>query len=90
MTPAGPNFSNHSGILKWYIDAEKCFSFWAKNRMDCTSCIRVCPFNKPRGLLHDIVRGTIHRFPILHPLIVRMDDLLGYGKKTTTESFWRS
>lgn len=90
MMTEGPNFSNQSGILKWYIDAERCFSFWAQNRMDCTICIRVCPFNKPRGLLHDVVRGTIRRFPILHPLIVRMDDLLGYGKKTAAESFWRS
>jgi reductive dehalogenase len=89
-TTTGPNFSNHSGIRKWYVDAERCFSFWAKNRMDCTSCIRVCPFNKPPGLLHDIVRGTIRRFPVLNPFIARMDDLLGYGKKSAVESFWKS
>lgn len=89
MTTQGPNFSNQSGILKWYVDAERCFSFWAQNRMDCTVCIRVCPFNKPQGLLHDAVRGVIRRFPRFHPLIVKADDWLGYGKKTGAEMFWR-
>jgi len=51
--------------------------------------IRVCPFNKPQGLLHDAVRGVIRRFPRFHPLIVKADDWLGYGKKTGAEMFWR-
>jgi len=30
MSTEGPTISNQSGILKWYVDGEKCYSFWAK------------------------------------------------------------
>jgi epoxyqueuosine reductase len=35
------NKSNAGGSLKWYLDLEKCFKFWAKNTCDCGNCIRV-------------------------------------------------
>jgi reductive dehalogenase len=50
------NISNAGGALKWYMDAEKCFKFGAKNTVECGNCIRVCPFNKPDGMLHNVVR----------------------------------
>jgi ferredoxin len=40
-TTEGESIANHSGVLKWYIDPEKCLQFWAKNRMDCTNCIKI-------------------------------------------------
>jgi reductive dehalogenase len=88
MTTEGPNISNHSGVRKWYVDAEKCFSFWAKNRMDCTICISVCPFNKPAGQLHDAVRAVVRRTTIFNRLFAWMDDVLGYGKLQSAEKFW--
>lgn len=57
MTTEGYNISNQSGVLKWHVDAEKCFSFWAKNRMDCSICIRTCPFNEAPGMIHDGILG---------------------------------
>ena len=60
--------------------------------MDCNSCVRVCPFNKPPGRLHDAVRWAIRRLPLLNRLIVRVDDLLGYGKPISSrrKDFWES
>jgi reductive dehalogenase len=87
---AGPTLSNFSGVKKWYINPEKCFVFWAKNWMDCNNCVMVCPFNKPKGRLHNMVRFSIRHFPIFDRFMVLMDDLLGYGKPLPAhkKEFW--
>ncbi|RJS76940.1 4Fe-4S dicluster domain-containing protein [Candidatus Bathyarchaeota archaeon] len=38
--------SNNPGALKWYVNVEKCFMFWRKNGASCSTCIKVCPFNR--------------------------------------------
>ena len=88
MTTEGHNISNHSGSLKWYSNYERCFQFWAKIRTDCANCIRVCPFNKPQGLLHDFVRWYIKHIPWMDWFIVKMDDILGYGKEIKVDKYW--
>ncbi|RPI74198.1 MAG: reductive dehalogenase [Desulfobacteraceae bacterium] len=89
-TTQGPSLSNFSGVKKWYINPEKCFLFWVKNWMDCNNCVMVCPFNKPRGHMHDLVRFSIRRFPIFNRFMIFMDDLMGYGKSMQThdKKFW--
>jgi reductive dehalogenase len=87
-TDAPLNISNAGNTLKWYVDAEKCFNFWAKNGCECGNCIRVCAFNKPDGKLHDISRWFIERIPHLDPLFVKADDLFGYGKQADLSEFW--
>jgi len=82
------NISNVGGALKWYVDAEKCFTFGAKNTVECGNCIRVCPFNKPEGLLHGSSRWVIDRFPIFNRLFVYADDLFGYGEQEDIKTFW--
>ena len=37
--------SNNPGVLKWYVDGEKCYEFWCDNGTDCSTCITVCPYN---------------------------------------------
>jgi reductive dehalogenase len=88
MTGEGHNISNQSGTLKWYVNAEKCFAFWAKNRSDCANCIRVCPFNKPKGIIHDMTRGIIRRTTLFNRFLLWMDDLFGYEKPIHPEKFW--
>lgn len=88
MTTEGHNISNQSGILKWYVNAEKCFAFWAKNRSDCANCIRVCPFNKPSGVIHDLSRAIIRKTSLLNRFLLRIDDILGYDKPFPVEKFW--
>jgi reductive dehalogenase len=90
MTTEGPNISNQSGVRKWYVNAERCFAFWAKNRMDCTDCIRVCPFNKPPGLLHDLVRAVIRKTTLFNRSFVWLDGLLGYDERISAGRFWDS
>jgi reductive dehalogenase len=88
MSTEGPTISNQSGILKWYVDGEKCFAFWAKNRMDCTNCIRVCPFNKVPGMSHDAVRFLIRKTTFFNSFFNWMDSLLGYDRPISAKRFW--
>jgi reductive dehalogenase len=88
MTTEGPNVSSHNGPQKWYVNGERCYAFWAKNRMDCTDCIRVCPFNKPSGWHHDLVRATIKRTTLFNRSFVWMDDLFGYHRRWNPARFW--
>jgi epoxyqueuosine reductase len=85
------NISNNGGILKWYIDAEKCLWFWVQNHgFGCGNCIRVCPFNKTKGILHDSARLLVRNASWLDPLLLRLDKLFGYGKRAKAEQFWAS
>ena len=38
--------SNNPGVLKWPINAEKCYEFWCDNGGDCSTCITACPFTR--------------------------------------------
>jgi len=82
------NISNRENVHAWHINAEKCLDFWARNGTDCSTCIRVCPFNKPEGVIHDLARWAIMTMRPLHKVFLRVDALLGYGKKESSEKFW--
>ena len=56
--------------------------------MDCTDCIRVCPFNKSLGLLHDLVRAVIRKTTLFNRSFVWVDGLLGYDERIPAAKFW--
>ena len=87
-TIQGETISNLSGVEKWYINPEKCYRFWVDNKMDCTTCISTCPYNKPQGIFHDGVRFVIRTMPVFNRLIAKSDDLFGYGKPKPGKEFW--
>lgn len=37
--------SNNPGVLKWYVDVERCYLYWCRNNVSCSTCIKVCPYN---------------------------------------------
>ena len=82
------NISNATGELKWPINAEKCFDFWARNGGSCMNCIRVCAFNKSANKLHNVVRWFIKHTPWLDPLLIKIDDWMGYGKQSRADKYW--
>jgi len=82
------NVSNRAGIQRWPLNAEKCLGWFAQIGGDCSNCIRVCPFNKPPGILHDAVRSGVNYARFLNPLFVKADDLLGYGRRVEAAYFW--
>lgn len=79
---------NREGLRIWHINASKCAGFWANNIVDCSNCIRTCPFNKTPGILHDLAKWKIRRTKMFNRTLVRLDTLLGYGKKKDSDSFW--
>jgi len=84
------NICNREGLLRWPVNAEKCFGFFSRSGTDCGVCMRVCPFNKPLGILHDWVRRSVKNTRWLDSLFVRAHELLGYGKRVKAEYFWNS
>ncbi len=82
------NISNQINVNTWHIDAEKCLGFWADNGTDCSNCVRTCPFNKPAGTLHDMVRWGINNLRRFDRVFLWGDDMMGYGKRKNARFFW--
>jgi len=82
------NESNNAGVLKWPIDAEKCFEFWSKNNTCCGNCIRVCPFNKPDTRFHRMIRWHVKNLPQFNSIYKWMDDVCGYGDSIKANEWW--
>lgn len=79
--------STNPGMLKWPVHAEKCLQWWYKSgTTGCTNCIRVCPYNKPPGSLHNFVRGILKRTSLFDRIMLKGDDLMGYGKQVIRET----
>lgn len=75
------NISNSKNVIKWPINAHKCYNFWYINGTWCANCIRTCPWNKPNTLFHKFNRSIIMDLPFTHSMFVWIDDLFGYGKQ---------
>ncbi len=82
------NISNREGLFRWPINAERCLGFWAANGASCANCVRVCPFNKPSGWLHDAVRWGVKNTRWMDSTLVKLDNFFGYGKQASAEHFW--
>jgi len=82
--------STSSGVLKWSVNAEDCYVGWTANGSGCGQCIRVCPFNKPEGWLHEATRILIGaKTGSLDSILVKLDDTSGYGAEPKF-GFWES
>jgi reductive dehalogenase len=88
-TTEGLTVSNNHGIYKWYINPEKCFQFWVRNKGDCANCIRVCVFNKPNTRSHSFVRWHVKNLPRFDSFYLWMDELFGYGKRMKMKEVWK-
>ena len=75
--PSGKTFSvsNNPGIVKWYVNVDRCYEFWCNNGTDCSNCITWCPFTKPDTWSHRLARSVIRRTGLLNGLFLRLDRL---------------
>jgi reductive dehalogenase len=69
-----------NGSLRWKLNAETCFGYWAKAGTDCNVCMRVCPWSHPRTFPHRVIISLVVRNRWARRLFSVMDDLF-YGKK---------
>ena len=81
------NVSNISGVKKWTIDGERCFSYWAKINTDCAVCIRVCPFTRDytRSLNRLWLRLANSRF---RRLALYLDTKQKRGRRVASTKWW--
>ena len=79
-----------NGYENWRFDAERCSKFRLANPngSSCGRCIKVCPWNKPEGWTHDLVRWIVKHAPLLDRFMVKMDDVWGYGKQDKRHKWW--
>jgi len=84
-----PNFSSHSGIKKWTVNAEKCFKFWVGSNSDCAICIRVCPYNKDYSKWWNRL-GIKLANSSLRKQMLWLNNKIGYGKRVSPESWWKA
>jgi len=82
-----PNFSSHSGLTKWTVNAEKCFRFWVNSNSDCAICIRVCPYNKDYSIWWNRLGIILANSP-LRRFMLWLNDILGFGKRVAPEKWW--
>jgi 3-chloro-4-hydroxyphenylacetate reductive dehalogenase len=87
ITPGGKTVYN--GYEVWKMDTERCTRFRLTNQRgaSCGRCIKVCPWNKPQGVLHDAVRFMVKRAAPLDRLLVRMDRVF-YPEKQDPAHWW--
>ncbi len=82
-------FSSNPGVMKWPVDAEQCYLGWNIQGSSCSTCIRVCPFNKPEGWLHDATRVLIGaKSGSIDNIMVKLDNASGYGRSEPNLNFW--
>jgi reductive dehalogenase len=83
-----PNFSSHTGIKKWTVNAEKCFKFWVGMNTDCAICIRVCPYNKDFSKWWHRIGIKFANSPF-RKLILKIEDVWKFGKRVHAASWWQ-
>ena len=83
---------HNPGVEKWYVDSDKCRSYWHESDTDCATCITSCPYNKPDFWHHRMIEkmNTIVPGP-LHTFMREMDIWFGFGTtfdEKAPDRFW--
>ena len=80
---------NNPGHQTWSEDCVKCFEFWEESNSYCSTCIMVCPWaKKDKTALHEVIKASSAKMPILDRLLVAMDERFGYGRMKDPDAWW--
>jgi len=79
---------SNPGHKTWHGDNPTCWAYAESTGGTCGTCLAVCPWNKPKGLLHAIVRGIIKRTSVFNRFFVWADRRFGYGKPLAPVKWW--
>ena len=79
-----------NGYENWEFNSDACTKFRLGNPhgISCGRCIKVCPWNKPEGWTHELVRWMIRHMPAMNGFFIKMDDFWGYGKPDKDKQWW--
>ncbi|MFA9389221.1 MAG: 4Fe-4S dicluster domain-containing protein [Prolixibacteraceae bacterium] len=67
-----------NGQVRYRINHERCYGFWARIGTDCARCMSVCPYAHADNFFHRIIRFGINRNPLFAQLALRADHYI-YG-----------
>ncbi len=90
----GYDWSNQTGVKKFYGDAKKCYNFWVDNGGACGACIASCTFNEPDAWHHWFIMAITPIAPKpLHSAMAKSHPAFGYGHTNDpkkVEKFWKT
>lgn len=80
----------YNGYEIWRNDIESCARFRVTNARgaSCGRCIKVCPWNKADTWYHSLATRLAARSSLARRGLIRLDDLLGYGKEDPDRQWW--
>ena len=61
------------GVEKWQMDPESCLKYWYANPEvwnNCSNCITVCPWNKPKSWYHSLAIWAVGRSALASRFLV--------------------
>lgn len=75
-----------NGTLRWKLQEESCFNYWATVGSDCNICMRVCPWSHARTWPHRLVVFLTQRNKINQQVFTLLDNIF-YGRKLGAKSY---
>lgn len=76
------------GHKTWHGNNPLCWAYCESRGGECSLCLHVCPWNKPPGPVHTLVRSLVRRTPRFNRFLVAADKLFGYGRPMDPERWW--
>ncbi len=90
----GYTWNNHTGILKFYSDAKKCYNYWVDSDSACGSCVSACTFNEADYWHHWFIMAITGAAPeVLHKWMAELHPIFGYGAHEDPDKvakFWKT
>ncbi len=75
-----PEINNNKYVKKWQVTQRTCHIFWNTSGVGCANCLGICPFNKPKGWLHEATRILIGaKSGSINSILANLDEASGYG-----------
>jgi reductive dehalogenase len=80
----------HNGYMTWKINEQRCHSFRVLNKKGtyCGRCIKVCPWTRPNGWPHDMVRRIIGRSGLARRAVIEVNTHLDADRRGTNDKWW--
>jgi ferredoxin len=76
------------GARYWKINPVRCYRYWRGVGTDCGLCVAVCPYSRPKSMLHSFVRTACSASALSRRLFARLDDVF-YGYRPRSREYPR-
>jgi epoxyqueuosine reductase QueG len=80
---------NNPGHQAWFEDSPQCLAYWRESTSGCSICLAVCPWSKKdKTMIHNIVKASSAKIPVLNRFFANMDESFGYGEQKSAKKWW--